>query len=699
MEELVNSAKASSNTLRVGVSFFDVEIEARILQALQQPHMGHGQRFLIEAPVLLESIRPFLDTLKTVVPSDIPFAKYLVHPESGRLDNVKVEPPLYATTPGYTFTLDCLFTDGRTNLILDPSSERSKTAALDRLKLGSRLDPTQAEATVKALTSGVALIQGPPGTGKSYTGVELLRVLIQNNIGPILLIAFTNHALDHLLQNVLDAGITTRIIRIGSRSSEEKIAALSLEKILSERTRSGMRRAIAREFRTLKEVEESLVELMQKVFSRKIDSSSLQRYLDIQYPNHLEEIMEPPLWIRRLYEDHMEWNTAASGPKNGKIKDQFDYWLAAKDVEFVEAAIRQNTPQHQQSNSTMTISQLTNRFASFGMNENSLEESDADPLQGRIGEAPLHEDPKSAAESPLSFFKRLGLPGLPPIPVGRRGAEELQDDFMVWSMSRTERQALYSAWRDIIKQTDHEIQIQEFKKLREKHENTRKIIEAADNQDKVQVLRQAHIIGCTTNGAAKLTSLLKSVCPKVLLVEEAGQVLEAHILSSLVPSIQHMILIGDPQQLRPTLANYLADLSADHPRGGEVYRFDQSLMERLWKMGFPMSKLDVQRRMRPAVSNLIRQTLYNTLVDHESVQSYPPVRGMAHNVFFLDHRHAEDGGGDESASKTNKYEVAMIKDLVLHFLRQGKYSGDRDIIVLCAYLGQLSLIRKELSKE
>lgn len=33
-------------------------------------------------------------------------------------------------------------------------------------------------------------------------------------------------------------------------------------------------------------------------------------------------------------------------------------------------------------------------------------------------------------------------------------------------------------------------------------------------------------------GAAKLTSLLQSVGPKVLLVEEAGQVLEAHILAS-----------------------------------------------------------------------------------------------------------------------------------------------------------------------
>ena len=32
--------------------------------------------------------------------------------------------------------------------------------------------------------------------------------------------------------------------------------------------------------------------------------------------------------------------------------------------------------------------------------------------------------------------------------------------------------------------------------------------------------------------------------------------LEAHVLGSLVPSIQHMVLIGDPLQLRPTLNNY-----------------------------------------------------------------------------------------------------------------------------------------------
>jgi superfamily I DNA and/or RNA helicase len=51
-------------------------------------------------------------------------------------------------------------------------------------------------------------------------------------------------------------------------------------------------------------------------------------------------------------------------------------------------------------------------------------------------------------------------------------------------------------------------------------------------------------------------SKIQGVAPRVLLVEEAGQVLEAHILASLVPSVEHLICIGDPLQLRPTLNNY-----------------------------------------------------------------------------------------------------------------------------------------------
>lgn len=40
----------------------------------------------------------------------------------------------------------------------------------------------------------------------------------------------------------------------------------------------------------------------------------------------------------------------------------------------------------------------------------------------------------------------------------------------------------------------------------------------------------------------------------------------------------------------------------------------------------------------------------------------------------------------------------MIKDLVLYLLRQG-YSSDGDIVVLCAYLGQLARVRDALASE
>ena len=46
-------------------------------------------------------------------------------------------------------------------------------------------------------------------------------------------------------------------------------------------------------------------------------------------------------------------------------------------------------------------------------------------------------------------------------------------------------------------------------------------------------------------------------------------------------------------------------LSMESKRG-EIYKFDMSLMERLSVSGLSMSRIDVQRRMRPEISSLIR---------------------------------------------------------------------------------------------
>jgi len=113
-------------------------------------------------------------------------------------------------------------------------------------------------------------------------------------------------------------------------------------------------------------------------------------------------------------------------------------------------------------------------------------------------------------------------------------------------------------------------------------------------------------------------------------------------------------------------------LSVESAIGRELYKFDRSLMERLSDAQFPMSQINVQRRMRPEISHfircvysslllcpmscIIRTILYPKLEDNEYVLKYPAVQGMQKDVFFFNHLHKENGAED-SVSKFNIFEV------------------------------------------
>jgi superfamily I DNA and/or RNA helicase len=81
------------------------------------------------------------------------------------------------------------------------------------------------------------------------------------------------------------------------------------------------------------------------------------------------------------------------------------------------------------------------------------------------------------------------------------------------------------------------------------------------------------------------------------MIEEAAEILEAHMLTSLNPSMQHLIQIGDHKQLRPKVESY--DLSVQADRG---HSLNVSLFERLVTAGMPHSTLAVQHRMHPDIS-------------------------------------------------------------------------------------------------
>jgi hypothetical protein len=86
------------------------------------------------------------------------------------------------------------------------------------------------------------------------------------------------------------------------------------------------------------------------------------------------------------------------------------------------------------------------------------------------------------------------------------------------------------------------------------------------------------IIGLTTTACAGRWVQLRSLSPEILVCEEAAELLEAHQICDLSPSLEHTILIGDPQQLCPEVTEQ--DLSLERPMR-QFYCVDRSLLERL----------------------------------------------------------------------------------------------------------------------
>ncbi|KAG8833026.1 hypothetical protein FRC17_000149 [Serendipita sp. 399] len=690
VEDLQSSSRQSADSLRLRIKFFDETINPKVMEWCQlRSQDRRGITILmVEASVMYESIRPFLKALQRE-PTSFPFSRYLVHrSHNSRHHYQSVEPPRYTSTRrDFTWNLRCIVNEG-VSLILDPRDPNSIQDARQSLRSSSRLDPSQADAMVDCLTRDFCLIQGPPGTGKSYTGVEIMRVLVANNVGKILLIAFTNHALDHLLESVLKMGITSKIARLGSRSSNEELKQYSLDTL--ERLDSSStedKSNIHRAYRALKTTEKELHAVLKQLQGGEVSEDDRTEYMELFVADQYDELMHPPQFVHAIRALEEGWSQVGPGKANGQTP-LHDFWRMGRDIIWVE--------QMHSSTQVREERQLSNRFVDLAVDEGEDDEASSfeDDLSD-FGDSPSDLEDEEGSEL-RSFLEAAGLSALPPIPSSDRPLDQLREDETVWAMSLSERTRLANAWEEGARQYFFTRNQNSFTYLKAKYEDAKQTYEECQDQTKLRILNKVDIIGCTTTGAAKLTALLSGTRPSVLLVEEAGQVLEAHILGSLVPSVEHVIMIGDPLQLRPTINNY--SLSMDHSLGGKIYKFDQSTMERLANAGMGMSMLSVQRRMRPEIASVARTTLYPTLEDNELVTKYPAVRGLARNIFFFHHTHAEGGADEESVSKYNAFEITMIKALVHHLLRQGTYTKSGSIVVLCMYLGQLAKLRDELRK-
>ena len=261
------------------------------------------------------------------------------------------------------------------------------------------------------------------------------------------------------------------------------------------------------------------------------------------------------------------------------------------------------------------------------------------------------------------------------------GDEEMYLDD-IYRLNTKDRWRLYRLWRKRAEEHHQKLFLTRQNEYDQAVEREQEII----RMEEYEVLRKACVIGMTTTCAAKYRSILKEIRPRIVIVEEAAEVLEAHIIASLTPGCQHLILIGDHKQLRPTPAVY--DLA-------KRYKLDVSLFERMVNVGIQCEMLNVQHRMRPEIATLMKH-IYDDLENHESVEKYEDIKGMKKNMFFIDHQYIEESG-NQYHSHVNEHEAKFLVALCRYLLQQG-YKADQ-ITLLTTYTRQMYAIRDCLQEE
>ncbi|CAL1544821.1 unnamed protein product, partial [Lymnaea stagnalis] len=485
------------------------------------------------------------------------------------------------------------------------------------------LNRSQREAVMLALTKELAVIQGPPGTGKTYVGLKVMQVLLANKSvmagneenadDPILVVCYTNHALDQFLEGVLEF-CPDGIVRVGGRVKSEKLDQFNIkslrQKLPREKNRSNLsvRKSKYLCYKELEEISDKISQLNRVM-------ESLETV--IQTEDVLVGVIE-----RRHYASLSQYGADVVLSRN-KMRQ----WLNASS----------DTPE--------------------AVNEGGWR------VKGRRA---------------LSFGRiRNKLVSIPPM-----SEEEENDVVDLWTLDLNKRFALYNRWIKKYKVSLTE----QMEKLVEQYKSAHNRKIEANREETLALLKSAKVIGMTTTGAAKHRAVLQALGCRIIVVEEAAEVLESHIVTALNKKCNHLILIGDHQQLRPNPAVY--ELATK-------YGLEISLFERLIKNGVPHVLLQEQHRMRPEISKIMRH-IYKKLEDHSSVLKYDHIRGVSKDVFFINHTEKEEKV-DDTRSKANIHEAKFLIALYKYLLCQG-YEASQ-ITILATYTGQVYAIKKILREQ
>lgn len=492
------------------------------------------------------------------------------------------------------------------------------------------LDDTQIDAFALAMTHKVALIQGPPGTGKTYVGVRIVRALLENSSGPSSQIA--NPAQQILPGFNHDEGL--------SKAALDPILCIcytnhALDSFLCSLLQNGVSLESMVRIGSRSKSEVLQERSLNKLVGRSKTREEYGRWKDLQRK------------ATTIEEKIGELNRICTASVVKDI-DLFE-WIKEEDYEFYECISKP----------------LDDGFERVGGDVAAL----SSWLKGHSFEGVVPDE--------------ISTPS-----VGRNPSDLLSYHVSdAWEWSLEERHSVGDTLRLRCKEESLELLEGLIAEMAILSEQRLQISEACQ----LRILQKSKVIGITTSGAAMHQTLLNSLGVRVIMCEEAGEVLESHVLVCLSSATEHLILIGDHLQLRPKVAEHSLSVFS-----GLGFDLNQSLFERMVSMPETSNicTLLTQRRMRPEISDLLRANLYPSLLDGDNVFRHPPLSGFSESVWFFDHDWKEKSGNNQSA--INEQEAHLVLALTKYAMRHG-YTGER-LAIITPYVGQLLVLKQLFSK-
>ncbi|KAF5287447.1 hypothetical protein FQR65_LT12272 [Abscondita terminalis] len=509
----------------------------------------------------------------------------------------------------------------------------------------SQLNDSQYQAICDGLTKEFVVIQGPPGTGKTYLGLEMVKSLIKNKVlwyraGPILIVCYTNHALDQFLEGLITT--TYEIVRVGGRSRNINLNRFTLkEQRRRSRTQNYHRKAFYdigdQVYSCLKSID-SYSNILKDIDSNSVLISFHQLLIfDEDGFFYLFEnftVEEEILW---LLDDVSKKQERPQIHQEENVQEDDELTKEFEEIEFNQMRNKHLTDDYFWDDRTReseehiltSVSQLKSKIKKLQLKERQGKNVDVDKIHNEL----------IKLEGLLNRLK-MNLKKYANVRVDKK--PELKSPY---SMSIDERWYFYLYFVEKYKETLNCRLIETQNKYLSIINQYNELKDVVD----FEIMKNSLVVGMTTTAAARLQSVIKNLKCPIVIVEEAAEVLESHVVISLTPHCQHLILIGDHQQLKPSTSNFYIERQCN---------LGVSLFERMIRNNIRCHVLDVQHRMRPEIANLIVPAIYPKLENHPSVYEFPPVLGVGTNLYFIDHEYEEEESGD--SSKLNMHETKFF---------------------------------------